>query len=84
MAHFLQVYVVPNEHVSRKDIESVLSKAKDWFRYGPANYIIHTNVDGQVWKTSLISLVKPEGNLLILKLEIKERQGFMRKSYGTG
>jgi hypothetical protein len=77
MAHFLNVYIVPNNDVSRKDVETVLNKAKDWIRYGTGNYIVYTNADVQKWKTRLISLAKPQGNLLVVKLDIRERSGFM-------
>ena len=52
MAHFLNIYIVPNDDVSRKDVEIVLNKAKR--RVG-----VVVNKDGDI-KTWALP-VTPEG-----------------------
>lgn len=77
MAHFLHIFIKPKEDLTRSDVEAVLNRAKDWFRYGPGIYIVYTKLDVAKWKERLIDLVKPGGSLFVAKLEIQERKGFM-------
>lgn len=81
MAHFVHVFIQPKTEKSRNDVEKVLNRAKDWFRYGPGLYVLYTNSSTATWKERLIDLVKPGGNLFIVKIEMQERKGFMSDQF---
>jgi hypothetical protein len=81
MADFLHIYISPAEGVTIKQIEGKLDLALDWYRYATGLYIVHTTSGVDKWKARLIDLVKPRGRLLIVKLDISQRQGWMNKGF---
>jgi hypothetical protein len=76
---YYHIHISPRPGVTREQIESVLNRAIDWYRYDPKNWIVYTNSDAKTWYSRLQSLVEPEGYTLICKLDMSDRYGFMPK-----
>lgn len=63
----------------RKAIETVLNKAKDWYRYAPNCWIIYTSRDADYWyeKLALVPGMKNHASLFICELDLHNRSGWM-------
>ena len=81
MAEFLHIYVSPKEGVTRDEIEEKLNLAIDWYRYAPGLYIVRTTSSVGKWKVRLVDFVKPKGRLLIMRVDMSQRQGWMNKDF---
>lgn len=81
MANFLHVFARPKPASSVEEIETVLNKALDWYRYYEGVYVVRTAKSPEVWRTRLEPLVQPEGDLFIAKLDLSEKQGWMNKAF---
>mgnify|MGYP001156665812 CR=1 FL=1 len=81
MAEFYHIYVFPKNGITKDQIEKKMNLAVDWIRYGSNNYIVYTTSDKDKWKARLIDFVKPEGSLLICKLDVNDRQGWMSRKF---
>jgi hypothetical protein len=81
MADFLHMSIVPHEGVTAEQIEERLNKAIDWMRYRRGLYLLYTRYTPQQWNDSLEDLVKPDGILLVVAVDISKRQGWMTKSF---
>ena len=84
MAGFYQVYLKPNKLnrvLYRPLVEKALGKAFDWFRVTPNMWYICTSQDANEWFSRLQKYAKPEGYLLVIKLDIDDRQGWMSRSF---
>ena len=81
MAEYLHIYISPKEDVTREQVEKKLNLAIDWYRYARGVYVVYTTSSVDKWKERLIELVKPKGRLLILRLDIGKRQGWMNKDF---
>lgn len=79
MAAYYHIMAEPRPGVARKEIQKVLDLAITWFRYQDNCWIIHTTSDANAWYTRLEKLVNPGGNLLIIKLDLSDRQGWISK-----
>jgi hypothetical protein len=81
MAVFLHIYISPRDGVTREQVEKKLDLALDWYRYAQGLYVVHTTSGVDKWKVRLLDFVKPRGRLLIVKLDVTERQGWMNKDF---
>lgn len=79
MADFYHIYIDPNPGTSVADIRGKMNLALDWFEYGGQNWIVYTTANAKKWHARLSPLVKPDGNLFIVKLDISDRQGWISK-----
>lgn len=62
----------------RKEVEEVLNKAKDWFRYAPNCWIIYTARDANWWceKLSDIPGMKDNASFFIAEMRLSNRAGW--------
>jgi len=70
---------------SRVEIERVLNKAKDWFRYAPNCWIIYTARDSTWWSDKIRSIPGMEDHAMFLIAEIllnpkDKRAGWLKES----
>lgn len=56
-----------------------MNLAVDWFRYGDSNWIVYTTSDAKKWYSRLQPFAEPGGHVLICKLDLSDRWGFMTK-----
>ena len=68
---------------SRESIESVLNKAKDWYRYAPNCWIIYTSLTPDTWykRLSEITGIKTHTSFFICELDIESRSGWLKRDF---
>jgi hypothetical protein len=71
-----------SESPTKKDIERVLNRAKDWFRYAPNCWLIYTHKDAETWGKRLQEIPGMEENtsFLLCELRIDNRYGWLSDS----
>jgi hypothetical protein len=71
-----------SETPTKKDIENVLNKAKDWFRYAPNCWLIYTNRDAETWGKRIQEIQGMEENtsFFLCELRIDKRYGWLSDS----
>ena len=62
------------------ELVPTFNQAGDWLRYAPNCWIVWTSRDTQVWYRRLKPLLGEADNMLICKLDITERQGWLPQS----
>jgi hypothetical protein len=78
---FFHLYIIPNPTVTERVIHTRLDAAIDWFQYHPTAYVLYATQDASWWYHRLDELVKPEGSLFVCQLDLRNRQGWMDKSF---
>jgi len=80
-SNFFHIYLRPRLGVAPKHVETAINAASsDWIRYDDFNWMIYSKLDVLQLNTQLGPLVKPEGNLLVLVLDVRDRSGWMPKA----
>lgn len=77
MSNFYNIYIVPEEGITKEQVEEKMNLALDWYRYDKKSYLVYTSSDEKKWKARLVNLVKPNGSLFICKVDVNDRQGWM-------
>lgn len=77
MASFFHIYIVPKPGTTQQQVEEVMNKGRDWYRYATGLYIAYSTVDADKWMARLRPLVEPNGSLLIWRLHPTESNGWM-------
>ena len=60
-------------------IEESLNKALDWVRYAPNCWLLYTSRDEQVWAERMRKMVGEEASILVVKVDMEHRAGYMEK-----
>jgi hypothetical protein len=85
LSGFYQIYVAHSSNVSvsfaRSHVERVLGRAFEWYRLSDTVWIVCTKKDAKIWYTRLGKLVKPKGHVLIVKLDVTDKAGWMPKAF---
>ena len=64
----------------REEIELILNKAKDWYRYAPNCWLIYTKQTPKVWNERLRELPwMSELLILIAPIDLSDRAGWLTK-----
>ncbi len=81
MAEFYHIYIdAPGLAPDNRELKKKLDLAVDWFRYADNCWLVYTTSDASKWYQRLGELVKSRnGNLLIIKVDQSERQGWISK-----
>lgn len=63
------------------EIEAILNKAKDWYRYAPNCWLIYTSHDAKTWHQRLrnISWITDQ-SYLICSVDLENRSGWLPKN----
>jgi hypothetical protein len=82
MADIFHIYInAPGLAPDNPVLEKRLNTALDWIRYGDQCWLVHTTSDAAKWYERLAPMVKARGgNLLVIKVDPTQRQGWMPKS----
>ena len=67
------------------EIETVLNKAKDWYRYIPNCWLIYTSVDSKTWAGRLKKQIPwmSEEQFLTCAVDLKEKSGWLPRDTWT-
>jgi hypothetical protein len=75
MAHTL-ILTVSSSELEVDQLEAVLDKAKDWMRYAPGCWLIHTNHTAESWYGRIADVVAAKGTLVfICEANLEDRSG---------
>ncbi|SHN02018.1 hypothetical protein [Phytopseudomonas punonensis] len=80
-ANFYMVYIRKNSDATLEQIEDKMNLANDWYRVNSDLWIVYSTSDPEKWYSRLSPLVKKDGNVFICKLEVKDRQGWMNRTF---
>jgi hypothetical protein len=66
-----------------KAIESLLNKAKDWYRYAPNCWIIYTGSNADTWSKRLRAIpgMENHSSFFICELNFSDRSGWMQQGF---
>lgn len=63
------------------EVETILNKAKDWFRYAPNCWLIYTGRDPKTWHERLKQIPwMPDQSYLICEVDISNKSGWLARS----
>ena len=75
MAHTL-ILTVSGPELDFDELEAALDKAKDWMRYAPGCWLVHTSRSADYWYQRIAESVAAEGTLVfICEANLNERSG---------
>ena len=80
MADLLHIYIKPNPTVTTAQVEEKLNLALDWFKYRDQGYLVYTSKPIVVWSYRFRDMVRPDGYILILPIDLYDYKGFMPKT----
>jgi hypothetical protein len=60
-------------------LQEQLNNALDWVRYAPNCYILYTTTDAQTWYSRLKAIVHADDSILIVEINLTNRQGWLPK-----
>lgn len=67
--------------ISYDALKEKMDKAVDWYRIDESLWILYTTSDEDKWYERLEPLVRESGRLLICKLDVSKRHGWMDKDF---
>ena len=76
MANLYHVFLERSRDVSDLDVKAKMDLAIDWLKYSGECWIVWTSVDKDKLKERFSPLVKPNGKLVLLKVDPSEYGGF--------
>lgn len=81
MKAFYLVHIVLSKDITIESLKTQMDKALDWYRIGDETWIVYTSKDAAAWHTRLTPLVKPDGSVFISRLDLEDRNGWMKKDF---
>jgi len=70
------ILTISGPEIAFDEVEAKLDKAKDWLRYAPGSWLIHTNRSADIWYSRISDVVAAKGTLvLICEANLDERAG---------
>lgn len=81
MASFYHIFIQPRAGVTDDSVKEIMNLAIDWYQYSEYCWVVKTTSNAKKWQSRLKPFVDPEGNLLIIKIDPSDRQGWMEKSF---
>ncbi|MGB8278638.1 MAG: hypothetical protein WCF20_12000 [Methylovirgula sp.] len=79
--NFYMIYINRSEASSYEDVKKKMDLSRDWYRVTERLWILYTTSDSEKWYARLNRLVKDDGSLLICKLDMSDRQGWMSEKF---
>ncbi len=81
MANFYHVFIESKKDITYEQVKAKMDLALDWFRCNSNTWVLYTTSDEDKLRERFKSIVEPEGNLFICKLNIDKRNGWMVKDF---
>jgi len=70
------ILTISGPEIAFDEVEEKLNKAKDWLRYAPGCWLIHTSQSADAWYNRISDIVAAKGTLvLICETNLDERAG---------
>jgi hypothetical protein len=79
MPKFYHVTLIRKPGVTNEAVEEKMNLAVDWFKYSSHCWILWTTADAATWKERLSPLFRPDGRVLICKVDKADIDGFFPK-----
>ena len=79
MASFYHIFIQPRAGVTDDSVKEIMNLAIDWYQYSEYCWVVKTTSNAKKWQSRLKPFVDPEGNLLIIKIDPSDRQGWTIK-----
>lgn len=80
-ASYYMIYIKPQKGVNYNDVKKKMDLSIDWFNINENLWIAYTTSDKEKWYSRLKPLVGEDGYCFICRLDVTQRQGFMKKSF---
>ncbi len=81
MIEFYMIYIKRLDSVSTEKVQAKMDLARSWYRINDTLWIVHTTSDPAKWYDRPGPLVKESGSLLIMKLDVSSRSGWINKKF---
>lgn len=81
MASFYFIYINKLPSVTDDRVDEFMNKSLDWYRINRMTWIHYSNSTPEQLYARLSPLVKESGSIFICELNVKNRQGWMKKSF---
>jgi hypothetical protein len=78
---FLHISFIFKEAPNLSLLDAAMNKALDFTRYSETCWIVYTSNDAKRWYKRLKPAIGAKNNVLIVKLDIAERQGYMPSDF---
>lgn len=78
---YYHVSLVLREGIKASDMTRRLDLALDWIEYSKNSWILYTNKDANEWFRRLEPFARPDGQLLICRLDPTDTQGWMSEEF---
>jgi hypothetical protein len=79
--HFLHIsFNFADKDAKINTLKPVFNKATDWFRYAPNCWLVWTGRSAEKWYELLRPHISDKDSMLIVRLDISERQGWLSES----
>jgi hypothetical protein len=79
-SYYHLMLIVPGVTPTDPQIEDILNKAADWYRYADNCWLLYTSQNAATWYARLKPLVtQNRGNVFLVRVDPVERQGWMPK-----
>src|SRR4051812_38221818 len=75
------VYLVPRKGLSSDDMVKLFDEFPQWFRVGGCMWYVKSEENAQQLYDRLISSVKDDGIVFIVKADPSDRQGWMTETF---
>lgn len=78
---YYMVHIERLPSVTFDEVKGRMDKALDWFRLSESLWIVYSTVDVEKLYARLNPLAISEGTLLLVKLDMSVRQGWMEQTF---
>ena len=79
MLYVVVLSAIPAVDVNR--VQNVLGPAHSWYRIAPNSWVICTGEPAAAWNARLSPFVKPNGSIVIFRLDTTDRQGWIQQKF---
>jgi hypothetical protein len=80
---YFHIFIRPKTGVTDETVKSKMDLAVDWFKYSEYCWVVKSTSSAAKWQTRLKPLAEGGGVLLIFKVDLSERQGWIAKGFWT-
>ena len=77
--HFLHITINIKNKIDENELKKAFNRGLDWIHYSPSCWIVKTNSSPSVWCNRLKPLLGKRDELFIVKIDLRERRGFLSK-----
>lgn len=79
MLYLVAATLNPGVHLD--EVQGLLNHGHSWFRFSATSWVVCTNEVALVWSNRLAPVVRPHGTVLICRLDVTDRFGWMTQEF---